>query len=425
MHMKMRLLSQKLLLKASFLVVIFFIFSFEYSQPLQETNPDSGYYIVVAAYRANQHGYASRLVSKITSSDTPAKYAYFKIKHLLFVYLEYHTERTKAIENMRNIRKKGKFADAWVYVYKPEGIENTVVESENVPQTKEAEVKATEVERETEDTPKILEPEPEQKQEQEQEQKVEPEPESVPEAESDPNDGKYLVYFKINHGRTGELIDTRVQIIDPRSGKIINSLQGNTWQYIDKPSNSHSDIQLETDVFGFRKKIQTFNMDFPVNDTTGYFIDIKGDSIEVLFDLVRFEKGDIFTMYNVYFFSHSAIMRPESKNEMDQLLAMLKENSLYKIRIHGHTNGGTNVEALYLPESASNYFSKSGAMKAEYSAKKLSEMRAETVMNYLIQQGISKDRMELKGWGGKKMLYKKLDPQAIKNVRVEIEILEN
>jgi len=33
--------------------------------------------------------------------------------------------------------------------------------------------------------------------------------------------------------------------------------------------------------------------------------------------------------------------------------------------------------------------------------------------------------MELKGWGGKRALYKKLDPQAIQNVRVEIEILEN
>jgi len=61
----------------------------------------------------------------------------------------------------------------------------------------------------------------------------------------------------------------------------------------------------------------------------------------------------------------------------------------------------------------------------ELSAKKLSELRAETVRNYLIRHGISKDRMELKGWGGKKMLYKKLDPEAIKNVRVEIEILEN
>ncbi len=411
--------SLKVIFLTGLFVVFFSILSFGYNHPLQETNPENGYYIVVAAYRANQHGYASRLVNKISSVDTSAIYAYFKIKNMLFVYLEYHRKREVAINNMRNIRKQGRFSDAWVYVYKPEDIEKSGEETENVLQTKEAQVNKTEMETETEDIAKVNEPGPVQIQEQEQE------PESEPESKSDPNEGKYLVYYSINHGRTGEPIDTRVQVIDPRSGKIINSLQGNTWQYIDKPSNSHSDIQLETDVFGYRKIIHTFNIDNPINDTTDYFLDIKGDSIKVTFDLIRFEKGDLFTMYNVYFFSHSAIMRPESINELDQLFDMLEENSHYKINIHGHTNGGASVEASYLLESATNYFSKSGAITNELSAKKLSELRAETLRNYLIRHGISKDRMELKGWGGKKMLYKKLDPEAIKNVRVEIEILEN
>ncbi|MCH7513832.1 MAG: hypothetical protein IH947_07795 [Bacteroidetes bacterium] len=78
--MKMRNYSLKLVLLMSLFVFIFIILSFEHHPPLQDTNPESGYYIVVAAYRANQHGYASRLVNKITSADTPAKYAYFKIK---------------------------------------------------------------------------------------------------------------------------------------------------------------------------------------------------------------------------------------------------------------------------------------------------------------------------------------------------------
>ncbi len=411
--------SLKVIFLTGLFVVFFSILSFGYNHPLQETNPESGYYIVVAAYRANQHGYASRLVNKISSVDTSAIYAYFKIKNMLFVYLEYHRKREVAINNMRNIRKQGRFSDAWVYVYKPEDIEKSGEETENVLQTKEAQVNKTEMETETEDIAKVNEPGPVQIQEQEQE------PESEPVSKFDPNEGKYLVYYSINHGRTGEPIDTRVQVIDPRSGKIINSLQGNTWQYIDKPSNSHSDIQLETDVFGYRKIIHTFNIDNPINDTTDYFLDIKGDSIKVTFDLIRFEKGDLLTMYNVYFFSHSAIMRPESINELDQLFDMLEENSHYKINIHGHTNGGATVEASYLLESATNYFSKSGAITNELSAKKLSELRAETVRNYLIRHGISKDRMELKGWGGKKMLYKKLDPEAIKNVHVEIEILEN
>jgi len=43
----------------------------------------------------------------------------------------------------------------------------------------------------------------------------------------------------------------------------------------------------------------------------------------------------------------------------------------------------------------------------------------------LIHQGIEEKRMDLKGWGGKKMLYDKKSDQAGRNVRVEIEILKD
>jgi outer membrane protein OmpA-like peptidoglycan-associated protein len=42
----------------------------------------------------------------------------------------------------------------------------------------------------------------------------------------------------------------------------------------------------------------------------------------------------------------------------------------------------------------------------------------------LVEQGIDKKRMEVRGWGGKKMIYKKTDSMAGKNVRVEIELLK-
>lgn len=80
----------------SLFVFIFIILPFEHHPPLQDTNPESGYYIVVASYRSNQHGYASRLFNKITSADTPAKYAYFKIKNMLYKKLD-----PQAIKNVR------------------------------------------------------------------------------------------------------------------------------------------------------------------------------------------------------------------------------------------------------------------------------------------------------------------------------------
>jgi len=59
------------------------------------------------------------------------------------------------------------------------------------------------------------------------------------------------------------------------------------------------------------------------------------------------------------------------------------------------------------------------------SAKRLSEERALVIKEYLVNQGIAADRMEIKAWGGNRPLYDKNHSLAQSNVRVEIEILEN
>ncbi len=131
-------------------------------------------------------------------------------------------------------------------------------------------------------------------------------------------------------------------------------------------------------------------------------------------------------MFNVYFFSHSAIMRPESINELNDLLDMMDKNPDYKILLHGHSNGNGVVEdALYRPKGDTIRFSRTGAIEKLVSAKQISEARAEAVKDYLISKGINKSRMKQKGWGGKRMLFGKHANQAYKNVRVEVEILAN
>lgn len=117
-------------------------------------------------------------------------------------------------------------------------------------------------------------------------------------------------------------------------------------------------------------------------------------------------------------------MRPDSKEEIDRLVDMMKENDKYKIRIHGHTNGGGAGKIIALGEGK-NFFSLSGAEEGYGSSKKLSEVRAVTVREYLMAAGIDKSRMQIKAWGGKRGIYDKNHPQAQNNVRVEIEILED
>ena len=403
-------------------------FSISHADPIPEPQskiPDPGFYVVIAAYAASQEGYATRFTNKVATEGEPeVVYEFFPKKNMFFVYLAKFTELGAGIQDMRQTRREGKFDDAWVYCYRPNEIQlassNTVISQpqetpggQEEPPTLDEPVEVAQVEAEVEtegaDDPEVNELK------------------EIAVAQTDPEIplGDYKLFFNVHHGRDRIDIPSIVQVIEPRRGQVVQVLGGNESHWIDAPSNLHTDAQLEAEVFGYRKMIHTFNLEEPVNDTTQYFVEVQGDSLIIDFDMVKYAKGDIFTMYNVYFFSHSSIMRPESRNELEQLLGMLTENPNYRIRIHGHTNGSNRIEdTRYHPPESTNYFSLTGAQVGGFSANKLSELRAEAVKVFLVGNGISEDRMELKGWGGKRPLYKKLDPQAIKNVRVEVEILD-
>lgn len=187
-------------------------------------------------------------------------------------------------------------------------------------------------------------------------------------------------------------------------------------------ADASGNIILACEVLGYRKLLFKLNYDNPFL-TEGV---IKGENDEAIvpFGLVRLQKGDIAVMYNVYFFKDAAIMRPESRYEINNLLSMMNENSAYKIMIHGHTNGNAAGKIITMGETR-NFFTLTNTQEGRGSAKKLSEKRAEVIREYLMDQGIEEGRMEIKAWGGKRPLYDKNHSLAQSNVRVEIEIIEN
>ncbi|HNP19164.1 MAG TPA: OmpA family protein [Fulvivirga sp.] len=236
----------------------------------------------------------------------------------------------------------------------------------------------------------------------------------------------YYLYLNTVNAKNLKEVKGKVNIIDPVRAKQLQVAKSLELVEVKDPNNGSSQIKLATDMFGFREVQQNVNLKDPINDSTKSVIHMIGDSIIVDFAMQRFKKGDVLVMYNVYFFIDAAIMKPESIYELNSLLDMLKENNKLFVRIHGHTNGNSSGKIIHLDPEDKNFFSLNAEHKeGRGSAKKLSLYRAYTIQRWLIEQGISEDRMEIKGWGGKKMIYDKNDPQAFKNVRVEIEILED
>ena len=137
------------------------------------------------------------------------------------------------------------------------------------------------------------------------------------------------------------------------------------------------------------------------------------------------KKGEVDRLDYIFFYRDAAVLRPESRFEVDRLVSIMKENPKLELRIHGHTNGNDPGKILKRANANSDFFSLDGTLEDYGSAKELSEERATLILDYLVKNGIDKKRMSVKAWGGKKPLYPVDDAKAEANVRVEIEVLRH
>ena len=229
-------------------------------------------------------------------------------------------------------------------------------------------------------------------------------------------------FFKIFRTTDNEPIDGDVDAIDIDRTRKIGTYKGNIGVKVSNPASKSGNVSLVCEVFGYRKMQRDVSFTQPEGDGIE-----KNENHEVVipFELTRLQKGDIAVMYNVFFFKDAAIMRPESRFEVNSLLEMLKENQRYKIKIHGHANGGAAGKIISMSKGSTSFFSLNDTKDGYGSSKELSEERAEIIRDYLLSKGIDTNRMQVKAWGGKRPIHDKLSARAQENVRVEIEILEN
>ena len=235
----------------------------------------------------------------------------------------------------------------------------------------------------------------------------------------------YNFRFNVINATTLREVPGYVTIIDAARNKAMKSVSTNQVHQLEAPKTQAKEIIALCDIFGYVKEQVKLKIDDPMSSTDKTMISQSGGITTVKFELARHKVGEILTMYHVYFYNNAAIMKPESKFELNSLLSMLQENDNLQIKIHGHTNGNTAGKIIKLRPDDDNFFEITPNNIEDFgSAKELSKERAYTIARWLIEHNIDGKRMDVKGWGGKKMIYKKNDAMAGKNVRVEIEILK-
>lgn len=199
------------------------------------------------------------------------------------------------------------------------------------------------------------------------------------------------VYGTVTDGLTGEKIGADIYITDLISGENKGIMKSDDedgeYYVILKPGNDYS---LTAD----KKEYVFHSEEFDLKD--------KGESYDVQKNIELFPISKGKTSLMVFFDFDKASLQDKSKPELERLTRFLNLYPDIKIRLDGHTDDQGN---------------------AEYN-NKLSKDRADSVKDYLVNNGIKSDRVETKGFGKSKPLINETTDEArAKNRRVELIII--
>jgi len=137
---------------------------------------------------------------------------------------------------------------------------------------------------------------------------------------------------------------------------------------------------------------------FPYKDS----VVIPEAGLKQNFFLTPVEAEKAIVLRNIYFDYDKATLRPESIEELERVVRFLQENPTLRVEISGHTDSdGSEMYNL-----------------------RLSQARAQAVVDYLVSRGISPTRLIAKGYGESRPVAPNDTPEnKQKNRRTELKIL--
>lgn len=164
-------------------------------------------------------------------------------------------------------------------------------------------------------------------------------------------------------------VDAYIQYSSLKTGEVAASLQTN-------PATGRFAVVLP---YGQHYALQVFASNYlPFSDNLDLESAAMYREIHTSIVMDSIKAGGAITLNNIFFATNEATLEPESRYELGKLKALLDSNSAWIVQIEGHTD---NVGTL------------------DYNLA-LSKARAESVVKYLVDNGIDARRLTAKGFGG-------------------------
>jgi len=405
---------------------VFFLIAFLFSSTLYaQTSQPTHYYVVIGAFA--KEGNAKKFAGFARSRFFQATYERKPKSRLYFVPVIKTDVKNDAFTQVRILQKEATFSDAWVYkgclipiagapqqtpeiIVQPEPIDSVIVE----PRVVDSVAEVAPVDSVSEkviifpvDTTSTV--------------TIAPDINASALPPTKKAKGKYFK-FAIT-APDGQPFTGKVHNVDLKLGRDLATYNSLDYNDILLPSNQREEpMTFICGIFGYKEIMQLIDYANPAL-TDGVTRD-EHEAWVVPFKLERLDKGDVSVMYNVSFYKDAVIMLPRAKEELDELVNLMKYNPAYEIKIHGHTNGNEKRKIIALGETR-NYFDVKGSVEKNGTSKELSKDRAKAVREYLVEHGIARNRMDIMSWGGTNMLVKETSSSARLNDRIEIEILKD
>jgi peptidoglycan-associated lipoprotein len=209
-------------------------------------------------------------------------------------------------------------------------------------------------------------------------------------------------------GKMRILPNTKVSLLDDSGDLMQDFVTGNDGKFLFRVYENEN-YNLVGETSGYLVKRERYT-------TQGKSVDVRtlkelvtNITFDTLLVLDKIELNKIFRLENIYYNFNKADIRSDAAKELDKLVQLLTDNPEIKIELGSHTDS-IDDEAYNLT---------------------LSQRRAESAVNYIIQRGISPDRLVAKGYGESRPIARNTNPDGTdnprgrdKNRRTEFKILE-
>ena len=205
-------------------------------------------------------------------------------------------------------------------------------------------------------------------------------------------DTTYILTGKVVDSETNQGVMAQLEFIDVDLSKVAATT-------ISNDTGTYTARLPEGKAYGVEINAKGYLFFLDMVDITG---ERPEEPIRRDFNLEKVEVGTKVVLENIFFETNKATLKPESYPQLEQVLKFLNSNPTVRMEISGHTD---NVGSLKLNTN-------------------LSQARAESVVQYLVERGIDPSRLDYKGYAfSQPVATNDTTEGRAKNRRVEFKIL--